>query len=614
MRTCKRLLHIALLVATPLNCQTVMLSQDTLKMKKSISYFLLFFTLFYLGSSFVYFSPKIQAQEILTDQSSYFHLYIESQNLYERSLSSSESNDFTNAAIKLEKLVDLNPDDGKLWTQLGDVSYLSGNFSRAVESYQKSYSLGHNYLDGGYRYMAFSIAASYAQLDETEKALEWLHTSLYEERLPFRQQLLDQPAFANLREDESFRELISMPQNTPDLTRVEGWRHDLNYLLSEIKRLNIDYSVQEFPDLFQQEAERLYADIPNLPDEIIWVRMQQLLALLNQSHNGIWHSLGAEKFEITMLPVTLYIFNDGLFIIDAEEKALIGAKVIGIGNSSTDEALEAIESVAQLESPMEIKWLGPEYLRMPSVFYALGLHNSFKNLPLLLEMASGDIEEINLDPIPVERRRKLFASKIPGASDAPLYLSQPDTHYWFKPIPDEDLVYFQFNQVVNDSQESLRDFSLRFRQFLQEQNVKNLIVDLRRNNGGDTFLYTELLRTILWFDTQNDSRLYVIIGRNTYSAAQNFATDLERLTTAIFLGEPSGSRPNTHGDEVHIILPYSGLNAGLSSGFWQHSHPRDIRFWIAPDIRIDLHSKEYFLNQDPVLDYLIFLLGELKKN
>ena len=38
-------------------------------------------------------------------------------------------------------------------------------------------------------------------------------------------------------------------------------------------------------------------------------------------------------------------------------------------------------------------------------------------------------------------------------------------------------------------------------------------------------------------------RLFVIIGRATFSAAQNGATMIERHTEAIFVGEPTGSSP-----------------------------------------------------------------------
>ncbi|HHP7239953.1 hypothetical protein [Longibacter sp.] len=49
--------------------------------------------------------------------------------------------------------------------------------------------------------------------------------------------------------------------------------------------------------------------------------------------------------------------------------------------------------------------------------------------------------------------------------------------------------------------------------------------------------------------------------------------DLDRLTDARFVGEPTGGKPKTHGNESAVELPYSGLTAGLSTVYWQHSVP-----------------------------------------
>jgi len=141
------------------------------------------------------------------------------------------------------------------------------------------------------------------------------------------------------------------------------------------------------------------------------------------------------------------------------------------------------------------------------------------------------------------------------------------------------------------------------RQFLDEQSVQNLVVDLRHNNGGNTFLYPELVRTIVHFDAaREDRKLYVLIGRNTYSAAVNFVVDLERFTRAVFVGEPTGGKPNTHGDESPTVLPYSGMRFLLSSVYWQLSSPRDSRLWVPPGVPVPLTAQDYFANCDPALE------------
>ena len=44
--------------------------------------------------------------------------------------------------------------------------------------------------------------------------------------------------------------------------------------------------------------------------------------------------------------------------------------------------------------------------------------------------------------------------------------------------------------------------------------------------------------------------LFVIIGRRTFSAAQNTVNMIEKNTNATFVGEPTGSRPNFVGEST----------------------------------------------------------------
>ncbi|MFB3084243.1 MAG: hypothetical protein ACE1Z4_12465, partial [Gammaproteobacteria bacterium] len=45
-------------------------------------------------------------------------------------------------------------------------------------------------------------------------------------------------------------------------------------------------------------------------------------------------------------------------------------------------------------------------------------------------------------------------------------------------------------------------------------------------------------------------KLFVIIGRETFSACQNFVNRMERETNVLFVGEPTGSRPNFVGEDT----------------------------------------------------------------
>ena len=133
-------------------------------------------------------------------------------------------------------------------------------------------------------------------------------------------------------------------------------------------------------------------------------------------------------------------------------------------------------------------------------------------------------------------------------------------------------------------------------------------MDVRRNGGGNSYLYPELLRTAIAFDARPGHRTYAIIDRKTYSAAMNFVIDMDRLTNAVFVGEATGGSVEQHGDASLLKLPYSGRNFAISSIVWNLSSPRDDRRWIAPDVPVALTAADYFANRDPALDAVLELI------
>jgi hypothetical protein len=131
------------------------------------------------------------------------------------------------------------------------------------------------------------------------------------------------------------------------------------------------------------------------------------------------------------------------------------------------------------------------------------------------------------------------------------------------------------------------------------------VIDIRENTGGNGDLNRSPVQQILRRPAlDRRDRLFVIIGRRTFSAAQNMATYFERFTNAIFVGEPTGSSPNFVGEEVPITLPYSKVMANVSHLFWQSSWPQDQRIWLAPEIYLPPTFAAFRAGRDPALEAL----------
>jgi len=143
-------------------------------------------------------------------------------------------------------------------------------------------------------------------------------------------------------------------------------------------------------------------------------------------------------------------------------------------------------------------------------------------------------------------------------------------------------------------------------EFIDRNNVKRLIIDLRNNIGGNNQIVLPLIYDIIRHDDINrKGNLYINIGRKTWSAAMHCATWLEKHTNAIFVGEPTASAPNHYADPNRFTLPNSKIELLVSRYYWQNSWPWDERNYIEPEILVKLYSHEYFGYHDPILELLL---------
>jgi len=172
----------------------------------------------------------------------------------------------------------------------------------------------------------------------------------------------------------------------------------------------------------------------------------------------------------------------------------------------------------------------------------------------------------------------------------------------------------QINNIRDEKDETLTQYGLRLWTIIENSKAKNLILDLRHNNGGTTQKYPELLRTLTAFSRLPGNQLYALIGRRTYSAAGNFVTDLERLTAPIFVGEASSECCNLYGDPIAVRLPFSKIQAELTAVKWQLSTPGDRRREMSPHVPVQLTTEAYFNGKDPALEAVYRLIAARREN
>ena len=180
------------------------------------------------------------------------------------------------AIENFQKATDANPTIGYLWWRLGTCQLMAGKYDDAIGSYTKARELGvyqWHPLKVAYRgEVAWGIAAAHARLGRRDEALEWTRVSLDEGLRDIRK--FKERHFEELLKDEEFHKLV-WADDTKNLDRDAGFRHDLKFLLHEAKRIHYAPFRLTPEAEFDSLAAQLDADIPRLSDDEVLVRFQR---------------------------------------------------------------------------------------------------------------------------------------------------------------------------------------------------------------------------------------------------------------------------------------------------------------------------------------------------
>src|SRR5262249_46433605 len=255
---------------------------------------------------------------------------------------------------------------------------------------------------------------------------------------------------------------------------------------------------------------------------------------------------------------------------------------------------------------------GPIGMTVPPLLKGLGLIPEADKATLTVRHGTGPERTVTLPAVPrdLSQASRDRDGWVTARKDAPLpeplYLKNRKAAYWFEHLPADKLVYFQYNAVRNDGKETLEQCCSRLFQFIEDHDVNRLVLDLRWNGGGNSFLNRPLVHGLIRCAKINQKgKVFVGIGRNTFSAAPNCTTDLAKHRSAVSVAELAGSSQNFIGEPVGILFPYSKMVGSISDLLWQRSWPMDYRPWIAPQLYAPPSFALFQANRDPALEAIL---------
>jgi len=406
---------------------------------------------------------------------------------------------------------------------------------------------------------------------------------------------------------------VARSETNPALT-TQQWREDLHYLASEIPMLHPDVFHTVTRAAFDADVAQIDNQIPSLTDHEIELEFVRLVAMRGEGHSRLSLPGLADPMsdvpDVTpfkdaqlafhRLPLKLYEFADGLYVAAASPdlRALVGARVVRIGDKPALEALAAVVPLVNRDNEMGIRLIAPGFVTVPEVLQATKVVASDDRVTFVLMLRDGKLSNETFTALPAGAEPQLA-----GLDALPLYLRRRGENFWMDYVVDTKMLFVKINVIQDSAKETFAGFAASVGEVARSHAIDKAVIDFRGCHGGDNQKFRSLLLTVVR-NAKLDrlGRLFVITDRDTFSAAVNAVSDFERLTNAIFVGEPPSGSPNSWGDPKKAVLPNSGLVARISTIYWRDWTDDPTRPFIAPDIPVALSSADYFASRDPSLD------------
>lgn len=390
-----------------------------------------------------------------------------------------------------------------------------------------------------------------------------------------------------------------------------NWDADIDFLGTELPQKHCDFFAMKDKNSFLTGLDKIKRNSAELTDFEVAIQLQQLIASFGDSHTHV--SFGQNLDKNNILPLHLYWFSDGLFILHTtqENREILGHQIVSINGVPLKTITDSLSTLLTQENHAIIKNDVPKLLPLLQILdyfgfvkdqsIALGLkdvngmHKTFQIQPAVLTRQNRNMYTPDSLALCYKNERAFFIDYY-QATDKLYYLQY--NRCWSK-----ELELQHGNAQKAERMPSFTKFDEKVFQTLNRQSINKVVFDLRFNGGGNSRQGTAFIEKYARFlEAHPTMKTYVIIGRRTFSSAILNVMDFKRLTNAVIIGEETAGKPNHFGEVRKFQLPSSGISISYSTKYFQRTG--DNEQTIAPEITADASFSEFSHGIDPAYEWI----------
>lgn len=402
------------------------------------------------------------------------------------------------------------------------------------------------------------------------------------------------------------------PQADPPLSaRASERKQDVEFLAEELPKLHIRPFEKVSKAAWIRTATQLGVEAENLAPIDYYLRLSQLVAMLQDSHTRVGKAPG---ITFHGYPFAVAKFKEGLVVvaIDAAHASLLGARLSKIGETRIEDAETRLGTLFPYENRASLMNGMCAMVTQAEALVFLSLQPAIEHAAFTLTDREGVDHVVTFEPVMSAKARPEIA-RLPSAPASEWAVSyRRDRNYWFKALPEKKAVFIKYDVCADDPERPFDAFVKDIEKALDEAKAERIVVDLRSNGGGNSEVMkplTELIRARQEFKPRGS--VVALIGSRTFSSAQLNARELQQECDAILVGTPTGQKPNAFGEVRHFKLPSSGIEIQYSTKEFRTAPSGTDPESMMPDITVEASVEDFAAGRDPALEAALGLkLGE----